>query len=148
MRDQTREEVVGVFHKTFSHPVAKGFEKDLIELRYKLIAEEYEELKEELAAALTDLEMYGQVKPKTKARLLKELADLQYVVSGFAVTFGLPLQVAFNRVHQSNMSKLGADGKPVLREDGKILKGPLYAPPDLEDLFEKDVPGYEYYNAV
>ena len=46
---------------------------------------------------------------------------------------------AFARVHESNMSKLGADGKPILREDGKVLKGPNYKKPDLTDLIKKDV---------
>ena len=45
------------------------------------------------------------------------------------------LDEALNRVHESNMSKLDADGKPIYREDGKVLKGPNYKPPNLEDLF-------------
>ena len=69
-----------------------------------------------------------------KAALTKELADLLYVVYGAAVTFGLPLDVVFNRVHASNMSKL-LDGKPLKRQDGKVLKGPNYQPPKLDDLF-------------
>lgn len=69
-----------------------------------------------------------------KRELLKELCDLQYVLSGFAVTFGLPFDEAFRRVHESNMSKLGPDGKPIYREDGKVLKGPNYKKPDLSDL--------------
>ena len=67
--------------------------------------------------------------------LTKELADLLYVTIGFAVTFGLPLVEVFERVHQSNMSKLGEDGKPIYREDGKVMKGPNYRPPELGDLF-------------
>ena len=51
-----------------------------------------------------------------------------------AVAFGLPLEVAFNRVHASNMSKLDDDGKPIYREDGKVMKGPNYKPPHLKDL--------------
>ena len=66
--------------------------------------------------------------------MLKELCDLQYVLSGAAVALGLDIQVAFNRVHDSNMSKLDDNGKPVYREDGKIIKGPNYRPPNLEDL--------------
>ena len=73
---------------------------------------------------------------KVKARMLKEMADVQYVLSGLAVTLGLPLQEAFNRVHQSNMSKLGLDGKPLYRDDGKVMKGPNYLPPDMETLLE------------
>jgi predicted HAD superfamily Cof-like phosphohydrolase len=51
-----------------------------------------------------------------------------------AACFGWDLQVAHNRVHESNMSKLGEDGKPIRREDGKILKGPNYFEPSLIDL--------------
>jgi len=68
------------------------------------------------------------------AHLTKELADILYVVYGAAVTFGLPLEEVFNRVHISNMSKL-VDGKPLKRDDGKVLKGPNYQPPQLDDLF-------------
>ena len=51
-----------------------------------------------------------------------------------AVALGLPVQEAFNRVHASNMSKLDEDGNPIYREDGKVMKGPNYKPPYLEDL--------------
>lgn len=132
----SREDVVEEFHRAFGHPVGAKGSEDLIIFRNKLIEEEYDELKDELASALVDLQTKGSISPKTKARLLKELADLQYVISGLAVTFDLPLQVAFIRVHKSNMSKLGEDGKPVYREDGKVLKGPNYQPVDLEDLVE------------
>lgn len=142
----SREDVVSEFHKAFSHPLDEEMTAKLLELRCSLISEEYFEVKEEIAAALADLQMYGKVKPKTKERMLKEMADLQYVLSGMAAAFGLPLQVAFVRVHKSNMSKLGEDGKPILRGDGKILKGPNYSPADLEDLVEEVVPGFEYYN--
>lgn len=64
---------------------------------------------------------------------LKEAADLVYVLFGWAVTFGLDLEEAIRRVHASNMSKL-VDGKPLLREDGKVLKGPNYEPAVLGDL--------------
>ena len=65
---------------------------------------------------------------------LKELADLVYVCFQYAENEGWDLPEALERVHQSNMSKLGDDGKPVLRGDGKVLKGPNYAPPNLNDL--------------
>lgn len=149
----SREDAVNEFHKAFNHPVDKELSAPEIAFRHKLIFEEYNELKEEMAAAMTDVAMYGMISTKTKERLLKEMADLQYVLSGLAVAMGLPLQVAFTRVHKSNMSKLGEDGKPVYREDGKVLKGANYSPPDLEDLVEKkyvttDTPGYEYYDAI
>jgi len=65
---------------------------------------------------------------------LKELADLVYVCYQYAETMGWFLDEALHRVHQSNLSKLGEDGEPVYREDGKVLKGPNYAPPNLNDL--------------
>lgn len=65
---------------------------------------------------------------------LKELADLVYVCYGYAATFGWDLDEAVKRVHESNMSKLGEDGKPIYREDGKVMKGPNYKKPDLSDL--------------
>ena len=64
---------------------------------------------------------------------LKELADLVYVAFQYAAAQGWELDEALDRVYHSNMSKL-VDGKPLRREDGKILKGPNYAPPYLEDL--------------
>ena len=65
---------------------------------------------------------------------LKELADLVYVCYQYAANMNWFLDEALNRVHESNMSKLDADGKPIYREDGKVLKGPNYKPPDLSDL--------------
>ena len=70
-----------------------------------------------------------------KEECLKELADLVYVCYQYAENMGWFLDEALDRVHQSNMSKLGKDGKPIYREDGKVLKGPNYKPPTLEDLF-------------
>ena len=66
---------------------------------------------------------------------LKELADLVYVCYQYAENMGWFLDEALDRVHQSNLSKLDEDGKPIYREDGKVLKGPNYKPPNLEDLF-------------
>ena len=65
---------------------------------------------------------------------LKELADLVYVCYQYASNMGWNLDEAMHRVHESNMSKLDEYGKPILREDGKVLKGPNYKPPNLEDL--------------
>ena len=68
------------------------------------------------------------------AEALKELADLVYVCYQYAENMGWFLDGALDRVHVSNMSKLGKDGKPIYREDGKVLKGPNYKPPTLTDL--------------
>lgn len=65
---------------------------------------------------------------------LKELADLVYVCYQYAVNMGWDLDTALDRVHRSNMSKLGSDGLPIFREDGKVLKGPNYKEPTLSDL--------------
>ena len=71
---------------------------------------------------------------KVREDCLKELADLVYVCYQYAVNMGWDLDEAMFRVHESNMSKLDEEGKPILREDGKVLKGPNYKPPNLEDL--------------
>ena len=65
---------------------------------------------------------------------LKELADLVYVCFQYAENNEWDLEEALDRVHKSNMSKLGLDGKPIRRADGKVLKGPNYQPPELRDL--------------
>ena len=65
---------------------------------------------------------------------LKELADLVYVCYQYAENMRWDLDEALNLVHLSNMSKLDEDGKPIYREDGKVLKGPNYKPPDLSEL--------------
>ena len=65
---------------------------------------------------------------------LKELADLVYVCYQYAENMGWDLDEALNLVHLSNMSKLDEDGKPIYREDGKVLKGPNYKPPTLIDI--------------
>lgn len=67
----------------------------------------------------------------------KELADILYTVFGTIITEGLQdsIERVFDEVHKSNMSKLGSNGKPVMRADGKVLKGPNYKEPDLQFLF-------------
>jgi predicted HAD superfamily Cof-like phosphohydrolase len=69
-----------------------------------------------------------------KADCLKELADLVYVCYQYAACHDWGLDEAMERVHQSNLSKLGPNGEVLRREDGKILKGPNYQPPNLIDL--------------
>ena len=92
-----------------------------------LIVEEFKEFLEAENQLLT-----GFVVNATDT--LKELADLVYVCYQYAENLGWALDEALNRVHRSNMSKLGEDGEPVYREDGKVLKGPNYEPPNLSDL--------------
>jgi predicted HAD superfamily Cof-like phosphohydrolase len=124
----TREDKVKEFHKAFGHPIGGEWTEELMAFRIDLITEELEEVLEACE------NMVFNPYEGCEAALLKELADIQYVVSGMAVALGLNLEEAFNRVHESNMSKLGEDGKPIYRFDGKVLKGPNYKEPDLEDL--------------
>ena len=69
-----------------------------------------------------------------KEECLKELADLVYVCYQYAENMGWFLDEALDRVHKSNMSKLGEDGKPIYREDGKVLKSDNYKPPSMKGL--------------
>ena len=97
-------------------------------VQHALIVEEFKEFLE----AEGMLFMHGR---NHQEHALKELADLVYVCYQYAENMGWFLDEALNRVHVSNMSKLDKDGKPIYREDGKVLKGPDYKPPDLSDLF-------------
>ena len=97
-------------------------------VQHKLIVEEFKEFLE----AEGMLFLHGR---NHQEHALKELADLVYVCYQYAENMGWFLDEALNRVHESNMSKLDEDGKPIYREDGKVLKGPNYKPPDLSDLF-------------
>ena len=79
------------------------------------------------------------------ADCLKELADLVYVCFQYAENMDWDLMEALYRVHKSNMSKLGEDGKPIRRDDGKVLKGPNYKPPFLDDLTNTEI-ALEHYD--
>ena len=94
----------------------------------ELIIEEFKEFLE----AEGFLFMHGK---NHQEHALKELADLVYVCYQYAENMGWFLDEALDRVHQSNLSKLDEEGNPIYREDGKVLKGPSYKPPTLEDLF-------------
>lgn len=98
-------------------------DENVHELQFKLIIEEYNELRDEFECEL-DGEEIDQ---------LKELADLVFVCYQYAAARGWDLDTAMRRVFESNMSKL-VDGKPLRRADGKVMKGPNYQPPILDDL--------------
>lgn len=91
---------------------------ELGKLRLELIREEFEEL----TVATNAMDMI---------EIADALTDILYVVYGAGHAFGIDLDACFAEVHDSNMSKLGADGKPIYREDGKVLKGPNFRSPDL-----------------
>ena len=111
------------FHETYLAKRNRKWQDEpgLEELASKLIVEEFKEFMDESG--------------EDQAALLKELADLVYVCYGYADRFGWDLDEAFRRVHLSNMSKLDpVTGKPIFREDGKILKSSAYREPNLKDL--------------
>lgn len=117
----TPAEMVREFHEAFGVEIrdTPGIPSgDVEELRGHLISEEYGELMEALAAG--DL-----------VAIAKESADLIYVILGTDLAYGIDPDPVFAAVHQSNLSKLGADGSPVFREDGKVTKPESYVPPDI-----------------
>lgn len=116
---------LGQFHRAFGVKAEDHRNEDALMLRLRLITEEFQEVEAELDLMIDD-DVFASAE-----NLTKELADLLYVVYGTAEVFGLPLEKAFEEVHRSNMSKLGSDGKPVYRADGKVLKGPNYRPADM-----------------
>lgn len=127
------EELVLECHKAMEMSIDEAYSANLLKLRQKLINEETQELNVEINSLINEIETQGSVTKETKLKMFKELADLQYVLSGMVVSLGIPMEEVFQRVHNSNMSKL-VDGKPLKREDGKFLKGPNYKKPDLSDL--------------
>jgi predicted HAD superfamily Cof-like phosphohydrolase len=121
---KTHYEQVKEFHEAFGvtnrdNPGFPDLKTRL--LRIALIEEELEEL--------INAEAQGDL-----VEVADALCDLDYVINGMALQYGINLDVCFAEVHASNMSKLGADGKPILREDGKVLKGPGYFRPNLSPL--------------
>lgn len=125
------------FMTAMGQPVSQGWENlEGIKLGLKLIEEETEEFREAVENLFENTEggEGEDVLNESREDLAKELTDLLYVCHWTAATIGIDVNEAFRRVHASNMSKLGPDGKPVKREDGKVLKGPGYHAPDLSDI--------------
>lgn len=120
-------------HQAMELAINEPYGIDLLRLRQRLLREEMDELDVEINTLVEELEKNGKTSTAARARMMKELSDLQYVLSGMVVAFGIPMQEVFHRTHQSNMSKL-VNGKVLKREDGKFLKGPNYKPPFLEDI--------------
>ena len=118
---------VGVFMKTFGQEVKNkpSFSTEKInQLRISLIQEELDELKE----AMTNNDLL---------EVADALTDLLYVTYGAGHAFGIDLDKCFDEVQNSNMSKLGEDGKPIYNELGKVMKGPNYFKPDLSKFVNK-----------
>lgn len=122
-------EAVKIFHTAFKigyrdTPKADlGLEKNL--LRYKLMREENEEYLE--AANANDL-----------VEVADALGDMLYILCGTIIEHGLQhkIEAVFEEIQRSNMSKLGEDGEPIYREDGKVLKGPNYFAPNIKEILK------------
>ena len=115
-------ESVKKFMKTFGQEVKEKAEfptDKITSLRYNLIQEELDELKE-------------AIDNRDIKEVADALTDILYVTYGAGHAFGINLDKCFGEVQNSNMSKLGEDGKPIYNEKGKVLKGPNYFKPDLK----------------
>ncbi|MGB0199575.1 MAG: hypothetical protein ACPF80_06040 [Flavobacteriaceae bacterium] len=124
---------VETFHKAFgldvnAQPVT-DLPKAILDLRFSLMDEENREYLE--AAKNNDM-----------VEVADALGDMLYILCGTILTHGMQdlIDEVFEEIQRSNMSKLGADGKPIYREDGKVLKGPNYFTPDLKSILEKNQP--------
>ncbi len=122
---------VGEFHRAFNLPVREtpgtGIDHDLARLRVALLEEEVSEF----VAASEKGDLVG---------IADALADIVYVVYGTALTYGIDLNLVLREVHRSNMSKLGRDGKPILRSDGKVIKSVQYFRPDIAAVLDRQSP--------
>ena len=117
----TNFQKVKIFMQTFGQEVKSkpSFSSEKInDLRYNLIKEELEELKQ--AMANRDI-----------LEVADALTDILYVTYGAGHAFGIDLDSCFEEVQNSNMSKLGEDGKPIYNDSGKVMKGPSYYKPNL-----------------
>ena len=117
----TNFESVKKFMETFGQEIkekASFPESKITALRYDLIKEELGELKE-------------AIDNKDIKEVADALTDILYVTYGAGHAFGINLDKCFKEVQNSNMSKLGSDGKPIYNENGKVMKGPNYFKPDL-----------------
>ena len=124
-------EKVRDFQKTFGQPIQDRPDGipglAVTDMRFDLLQEELWEYAE-------------AADNKDQVEVADALVDIAYVLFGAVNEMGMHniFEDMFNEVHRSNMSKAGADGKPIYREDGKILKGPNYSPPNLEKFLNKD----------
>ena len=118
------------FHNAFrlsvEHKPKSDISSEITELRYNLMKEENEEYLQ--AVKSNDLIEIGDA-----------LGDMLYILCGTIISHGFQdkIEAIFDEIQRSNMSKLGADGKPIYREDGKVLKGPNYFKPDIGKILKK-----------
>lgn len=129
--------MVREFMETFGHPVydtPRNIEDEAwLKMRLTLIQEEFVELLEACGFNADEVK-FADFWKEGEADLVETadaLGDLEYVTNGMALGSGINLPAIVREIHRSNMSKAGADGKPIWREDGKVLKGPNYFPPEI-----------------
>ena len=124
---QNQLDKVEEFHSKFLHPLNKLPSLNINEdLRHKLMAEENDEYLE-------------ACRNKDLVEIADALGDQLYILCGTILAHGMQniIEDVFNEIHESNMSKLGIDGKPVYRYDGKIIKGPDYKKPELSQFIKR-----------
>ncbi|WP_447925459.1 GNAT family N-acetyltransferase [Georgenia muralis] len=134
--------LVRQFHETYHLPVvadAPSVDRDRVHVRMALVAEELAELVEavygvsagaEVSAAFTRA-VAADDGTRDTVEAADALGDLIYVIYGMALECGIPLDEVLAEIQASNLSKLGEDGRPIYREDGKVLKGPGFFAPDI-----------------
>ena len=139
------EALVRRFHHVYGLPVqtdGASLERESLHMRMSLIAEEFAELVGAVYGQAARAEIESSYRRAVAAddgardtvETADALADLIYVIYGMALETGIDLAAVLAEVQRSNMSKLGADGKPIYREDGKVLKGPGYFAPDVAEV--------------
>lgn len=127
---QNKLKSVAEFHKAFGLNVRQkpttNLSDALITLRFKLMEEENSEY---LQAA----------RDKNLTEVADALGDMLYILCGTIIEHGLQhkIEEVFNEIHRSNMSKLDENGKPIYREDGKVMKGANYFPPDIQKIINE-----------
>jgi len=127
---QDKINAVRLFHTSFGLGVSEAMQADLGKnknlLRFNLMDEENKEYYE--AAENNDM-----------VEVADALGDMLYILCGTILEHGMQYKIeeVFEEIQRSNMSKLGADGKPIYREDGKVLKGPNYFKPNIQEILEK-----------
>ena len=120
------KEFAETFNIEYSDDININIDESTIDLRFRLMQEE-------------NLEYLEAAKNKDIVEVADALGDILYILCGTILTHGLQHKIVevFNEIQRSNMSKLDINGKPVFREDGKILKGPNYFKPNIKEILEK-----------
>lgn len=134
-------ERVKEFMVTFGHPVfdkpTEITDENWLHMRLELIREELGELYEACGYETGEWNEVVPARQMNKTDIVAAadaLGDLEYVVNGMALGMGINLPDVVREIHRSNMTKLGPEGKPIYREDGKILKSSSYSPPRLREI--------------